>query len=185
MCLDQQGSAGRYMPRREYVSKWPIKSSKPSKQRKAYFNAPLHKRQKFVTAPLAKPLQKELGIKRLPVRRGDTVLIVRGDFKGHEGKVVKVDLKRLRIYVEGAVIKKPTGETVYYPIHPSKVVITKLDLSDPRRREIIERKRKMRELFLQKLREFKEKQLQALQQIQAETQVQTQVETQVTSPQSS
>ncbi len=145
------------MPKREYVSRWPIASSKPKKQRKAYFNAPLHKRQKFVTAPLAKPLQRELGIKRLPVRKGDTVLIVRGDFKGLEGKVVEVDLKRMRIFVEGAVIKKPTGETVYYPIHPSKVVITKLDLSDPKRKEVIERKKKAREEFLKKLREFKEK----------------------------
>ncbi len=134
-----------------------IKSSHPRKQRKAYFNAPLHKRHKFMTAPLSKELQKQLGIKRLPVRKGDTVLIVRGDFKGVKGKVVKVDLKRVRIYVEGATIRKASGEPVYYPIHPSKVVIVELDLSDPKRREMIERIKKAREEFLKKLQEKKQK----------------------------
>ncbi len=136
-----------------------VRSSQPRKQRKAYFNAPLHKRHKFVTAPLSKELQRQLGIKRLPVRKGDTVLIVRGDFKGIKGKVVKVDLKRVRIYVEGATLRKATGEVVYYPIHPSKVVIVELDLSDPKRKEIIERIRKAREEFLKKLQEAKQRRL--------------------------
>ena len=130
-----------------------IQSSQPRKQRRAYFNAPLHIRRKFLTAPLSKELQKQLGIKRLPVRKGDTVLIVRGDFKGVKGKVIKVDLKRMRIYVEGATLRKANGEIVYYPIHPSKVVIVDLDLSDKRRQEIIERIRKQREEFLKKLTE--------------------------------
>ena len=136
-----------------------VKSSQPRKQRKAYFNAPLHKRHKFVTAPLSKELQRQLGIKRLPVRKGDTVLIVRGDFKGIKGKVVKVDLNRVRIYVEGATIRTASGETVYYPIHPSKVVIVELDLSDPRRKEIIEKIRRAREQFLKRLQEAKQQRL--------------------------
>ncbi|WFO75806.1 50S ribosomal protein L24 [Desulfurococcaceae archaeon MEX13E-LK6-19] len=117
-------------------------SSKPSKQRKAFFNAPLHIRHKFFNAPLSPELREKYGVKRLPVRKGDVVRIMRGDFAGHEGKVVEVDLKRIRIYVEGAQIKKADGTPVYYPIHPSKVMIVKLDLSDPRRRDIIERRKK-------------------------------------------
>ncbi len=132
------------------------KSKQPRKQRKAYFNAPLHVRHKFMTAPLSEELQRQYGIKRLPVRKGDTVVILRGDFKGVKGKVVKVDLKRMRIYVEGAVIRKANGETVYYPIHPSKVMIVELDLSDKRRLEVIERIRKAREEFLKKLEERKQ-----------------------------
>lgn len=116
------------------------KSKKPRKQRKAYYNRPLHLRVKEMTSPLSESLRKELGIKRLPVRKGDTVLIVRGSFSGHEGKVTRVSLKKRRIYVEGATITKADGTTVYYPIHPSKVVITKLDLSDNWRKEIIRRK---------------------------------------------
>jgi large subunit ribosomal protein L24 len=132
------------------------RSKQPRKQRKALFNAPLHVRHKLLTARLSEELQRQYGIKRLPVRKGDTVLILRGDFKGVRGKVVRVDLRRVRIYVEGATIKKPSGETVYYPIHPSKVMIVELDLSDKKRLEVIERIRKQREEFLKKLEEFKE-----------------------------
>jgi len=132
-----------------------VKSSQPRKQRRAYFNAPLHVRRRFLTAPLSKELQQRFGIKRLPVRVGDTVLIVRGDYKGIRGRVVRVDYKRIRIYVEGATRTNSRGETVYYPIHPSKVVIVDLDLSDPRRKEAIERKAKQRQETLQRLKAAK------------------------------
>ncbi len=117
------------------------RSKHPRKQRKYYFNAPLHIRQKFVTAPLANGLQAQHGVKRLPVRKGDTVLIVRGDFSGVEGKVIRVDLKKVRIYVDGAKRKKSDQSEVQVPIHPSKVMITKLDLKDKFRKEIIERRK--------------------------------------------
>ncbi len=133
-----------------------VKSSQPKKQRRAFFNAPLHKRQKMMAAPLSPELRKEYGIRSLPVRVGDEVVIMRGMFKGHRGKVVRVDLKRMRIFVQGATIKNSRGEDRYYPIHPSNVMIVKLDLSDPRRREIIERKRKAREEFLAIIKAGKE-----------------------------
>ncbi len=117
-------------------------SHKPSKQRKAFFNAPLHIRQKFVSAPLSRDLREKHGIRRLPVHKGDVVRIMRGDWAGHEGKVVEVDLKRVRLFIEGVQKKRADGTPVYYPIHPSKVMIVKLDLSDPWRRRVIERKQK-------------------------------------------
>ncbi len=115
------------------------KSKQPRKQRKAYFNAPLHIRQKLVTAPLSKELQEKYGVKRLPVRKGDKVRVVRGDFKGVENQVVRVDLKRYRIYIDGVVIEKADKTPVFRPIHPSKVVIVDLKLDDWRRK-IIERR---------------------------------------------
>jgi large subunit ribosomal protein L24 len=116
-------------------------SSKPSVQRKALYNMPLHLRHKLFNAKLSKELAEKYGVKRLPVRVGDVVRIMRGDFAGHEGKVVNVDLKRVRIFVEGAQIKRSDGAPVYYPIHPSKVMIVKLDLSDKYRSKIIERRK--------------------------------------------
>ncbi len=133
-----------------------VQSSQPKKQRRAYFNAPLHKRQKMMAAPLSPELRQQYGIRNLPVRVGDEVLIMRGMFRGHRGKVVRVDLKRMRIFVQGATIKNSRGEDRYYPIHPSNVMIVKLDLSDPRRREIIERRRKAREEFLAIIKAGKE-----------------------------
>lgn len=117
------------------------KSKQPRKQRKSFYNAPLHLRHKFFNALLSEELQEKHGVKRLPVRKGDTVRIVRGNWRGHEGKVVRVDYKRVRIYIEGVTIKRADGTQRFYPIHPSKVVITKLDLSDPYRKRIIERRK--------------------------------------------
>jgi large subunit ribosomal protein L24 len=115
-------------------------SKQPRKQRLALLQAPLHVRQKLMTAPLSKELREKYGVKRLPVRKGDKVRIVRGDFKGHEGAVVKVDLRRLRIYVDGVTVKRQDGTPRFVPIHPSKVVIVALDLKDKWRRAIIERR---------------------------------------------
>jgi len=115
-------------------------SKQPRKQRLALLQAPLHVRQKLMTAPLSEELREKYGVKRLPVRKGDKVRIVRGDFKGHEGTVVKVDLRRLRVYVDGVTVKRQDGTPRFVPIHPSKVVIVALDLKDKWRRAIIERR---------------------------------------------
>ncbi len=115
-------------------------SKQPRKQRKAYFNAPLHARQKLVTAPLSRELREKYGVRRLPVRKGDKVKIMRGDFSGHVGEVVRVDLKRVAIYVDGVTIKKADGTPVFRPIHPSNVMIVELKLDDEWRRKIIERR---------------------------------------------
>ncbi|NPA22397.1 MAG: 50S ribosomal protein L24 [Candidatus Micrarchaeota archaeon] len=91
--------------------------------RKKFFNTPVHKRKELVRAPVA----QEAGIdkKRDVVKTGDTVRVLRGDHKGKEGKVVKVDRKRVRIYIEGIQRKNSQGKDVYIPIHPSNVIIIK------------------------------------------------------------
>jgi len=116
-------------------------SRQPRKQRLMLYKAPLHRRHTMFNAKLSRELAEKLGVRRLPVRVGDVVRIMRGDWAGHEGKVVKVDYKRIRIYVEGVTIKKADGTPVYYPIHPSKVMIIKADVSDKVRKKIIERRR--------------------------------------------
>ncbi|MHA1604100.1 MAG: 50S ribosomal protein L24, partial [Candidatus Freyarchaeota archaeon] len=59
---------------------------------------------------------------------------------GLEGKVEKVDTKNYRLHVEGATIEKADGTAIFYPIHPSNVMISKLKLDDKRRKEILKRK---------------------------------------------
>ncbi len=115
-------------------------SKQPRKQRKAYYNAPLHKRQKLMSAPLSRELREKYGIKTLPVRKGDKVRVLRGDFKGKEGEVVRVDLKNYVIYVDGVTIEKADKTPVFRPIHPSNVMIVSLKLDDKWRKKIIERR---------------------------------------------
>ncbi len=108
-------------------------SKQPRKQRKALYKAKLHKRQKMVSARLSDALRTKYGTRRLSVRKGDTVEVERGDFAGHKGRVELVSLKKLRLHVSGASIKRTDGTDRYYPIHPSNVSITKIDTSDEKR----------------------------------------------------
>lgn len=116
-----------------------IKSKQPRKQRKARFNAPLHIRHKFMSAPLSEELRDKYGRRSFPVRKGDTVKIMRGDDKGKEGKVRSINLKEEKITIEGIVIAKSDISEVPRPIHPSNVVITKLELKDKMRENALRR----------------------------------------------
>jgi len=116
-------------------------SKKPKKQRKARYGAPLHKRQKLVAARLSKSLTKQLGRRSLPVRKGDEVRIARGKYKGTVGKVSKVDLKELKVYLENLKRKKVSGAEVFIPLEPSNLIITNVVMEDRMRKKIIERKK--------------------------------------------
>jgi large subunit ribosomal protein L24 len=126
--------------RREKI-KMQLKVKNPGKQRKRLFNAPAHIRHKLMAAPLSKELAEKQGIKTLPVRKGDTVHIQRGDNKGFEGKISRVDLKSYRIYIEGLTREKVDGSNIFVPIHPSKVMIKNLSLDDDKRKAVIGRKK--------------------------------------------
>ena len=117
------------------------RSTQARKQRKYVKKAPLHIRHRLLSAPLSKELRKEHGIRNHPVRSGDTVKVKTGQFKGTTGKVSEVSLSKVRIYVEGAKIQRTDGSESFYPIHPSNVEITKLDLSDEKRAAKVEAKK--------------------------------------------
>ena len=117
-----------------------MKTTKPGKQRKRMHQAPLNERYKRFSAPLSPKLEEKRNTNSVPVRTGDTVKIMRGDRKGFEGKVSRVDRKKYRIFVDGATREKVDGTTTLIPIHPSKVMITRLNLDDKWRRKMLERK---------------------------------------------
>jgi large subunit ribosomal protein L24 len=112
--------------------------TKPTKQRKMLYKAPAHLRHKLLAAHLSPELRASHGTKSFPVRSGDTVHVARGDHKGVEGKITRVDLSRYRIYVEGLTREKVDGTTINVPIHPSKVIVTRLNLDDKWRKDILD-----------------------------------------------
>jgi len=112
-----------------------VKTTQPRKQRKLLFKAPSHVRYKLFSAPLSPTLKAAHKVGAIPVRTGDTVRIMRGDRKGTEGKVTRVDRRRYRLFVDGVTREKVDGTAVQIPTHPSKVMITNLNLDDKRRRE--------------------------------------------------
>ncbi len=108
-------------------------SKQPRKQVKFRANAPNHIRRKFMAATLDKPLRKKYGMRNIEVRKGDDVKIMRGKFKGKQGKVGIVDVESTRVQVEGIQRTKEGGEKLVTWFHPSKVKIILLDESDKRR----------------------------------------------------
>lgn len=115
-------------------------SKQPRKQRKLIYKAPLHIRHKLMSVKLGEELREQYKRRSLPVKKGDTIKVMRGDFKDHEGKIEKVDLKNYRVMIEGMSVQKPDGNKVYHSVHPSNIMILELDLEDDERNEIIERK---------------------------------------------
>ncbi|GBG81102.1 hypothetical protein CBR_g31778 [Chara braunii] len=121
----------------------PRVSSSRRKARKAYFTAPSSVRRIFMSSPLSSELRNKYNVRSVPIRKDDEVSVVRGTFKGRDGKVVQVYRKKWVIHVERITREKVNGATVNVGIHPSKVVITKLKL-DKDRKALLERKGKGR-----------------------------------------
>merc|ERR1711907_527275 len=121
----------------------PDVSSSRRKSRRAHFQAPSSVRRKILSAPLSAELRNKYSVRSMPVRKDDEVHVVRGFFKGREGKVLTVYRRKFCIHVERVTRDKANGGTVNVGIHPSNVVITKLKL-DKDRKSILERKAKGR-----------------------------------------
>jgi large subunit ribosomal protein L24 len=109
----------------------------PSKQRKEIYQAQGQRLRKLLAAPLSDELRKAQGRRSYPVRKGDTVKIVRGDFAGVEGKVTDIDTHGRRLFVEGVTREMTSGTSTNVSVHTSKVMITKLNLDDKWRTDSI------------------------------------------------
>ncbi|OAY67016.1 60S ribosomal protein L26-1 [Ananas comosus] len=107
--------------------------------RKAHFSAASSVRRVLMSAPLSSELRSKYGVRSMPVRKDDEVQVVRGTFKGREGKVVQVYRRRWVVHVERITREKVNGSTVNVGIVPSKVVLTKLKL-DKDRKALLDRK---------------------------------------------
>ncbi len=116
-------------------------SKQPRKQHLALYTAPLHRRHLFLSAPLSRELRGKYRTRSLPVRKGDKVRIMQGDFKKLEGDVLEVDTKRRRIQIQGATTTKADGTQVPRQVVPSNVMLIKL-ASDKERDKMLERRLK-------------------------------------------
>jgi large subunit ribosomal protein L24 len=116
-------------------------SKQARKQRKALYNAPVHVRRRNVSAHLSDELMKQTAKRSTRVIKGDTVKVLRGDegVNGVEGKVSSVNTRTGRIIIEGITMPKADGTMKARPVHSSNVIITKLDMTDPRRKAKLQR----------------------------------------------
>lgn len=96
-------------------------------------HVPKHQRDKMLGASLADELREQYKKKTVRVVKGDSVMVIRGEYKGRGGKVEKVNTESGTLHIEGMQREKIRGGQVKVPIHASNVKITALNLEDKRR----------------------------------------------------
>lgn len=94
------------------------------------FQATLQTRSKQMGANLSKDLQKKYGKKSARVIEGDSVTILRGEFKGVDGKVSKISTQKSSVAIDGVKKEKTKGDKFDVYIHSSNLVITSLNGDD-------------------------------------------------------
>lgn len=114
-------------------------SKSPRKQRRFIRDAPVHAHKRLLRCRLDEFLQEEYGLRNLVVKKGDLVRVMRGQFRETEGKVIAVDYSHIRVYIDSASGAKSDGKEVQVPIHPSNLMLVKLEL-DNERKKLIESK---------------------------------------------
>ncbi|MGQ4911412.1 MAG: 50S ribosomal protein L24 [Candidatus Thorarchaeota archaeon] len=114
-------------------------SKSPRKQRRKIRNSPLHAKKALLKCRLDEFLQEEYGLRSLVVKRGDLVRIMRGQFRDTEGKVIRVDYGKSRVFLDSATVTKSDGKEINLPMHPSNLMLVKLEMDDERK-QIIENK---------------------------------------------
>ncbi|MBS3143720.1 50S ribosomal protein L24 [Candidatus Woesearchaeota archaeon] len=109
-------------------------SKNPRKQKKYRANAPLNIKRKFLSVHLSKELKKKYLTRNTRIRKGDKVKIARGQFKGKTGIISKVLTKKSKVFIENIQNIKNDGTKTNYPIEPSNIIITELNLTDKKRK---------------------------------------------------
>ena len=98
-------------------------SKQPRKKRKFMYNAPLHLARGFVSAHLSKELREKMKKRSVVLKKGFMVKILRGAKKGASAKVVKVNLSKRKVFLEGIIKKKNSGKEVLLPFDSSNLMV--------------------------------------------------------------
>ena len=93
-----------------------------------------------VCSNLSDDLKKQYNKRSTGVVKGDTVKIVRGEYKGVEGKVEKINTEKGKLSIEGVQREKIKGGNVKVLIHASNVIISSVNMDDKYRKNKMENK---------------------------------------------
>ena len=114
---------------------------KPTKMRNILIHrATFHTKSKQLGSALSKDLHKKYGKRSVRVIEGDSVKILRGEFKGVDGKVSKVSTQKSSVAIEGIKKEKTKGDKFDVYIHTSNLVVTSLNTDDKWRMKNLEGK---------------------------------------------
>ncbi|MFA5860423.1 MAG: 50S ribosomal protein L24 [Candidatus Thermoplasmatota archaeon] len=110
-------------------------STQPRKERKTLHNLPVHKNRAQIAAHLDEPLLLKYNTRSTTIRKGDTVRVLRGEYAGTTGKIMEILPRARKVTVDGVTVTKADASQKPRPVDPSNLVLTKLNLDDPKRRE--------------------------------------------------
>ena len=104
---------------------------KPTKMRnKMIYRASYQTKSKQLGSALSKDLHKKYGKRSVRVIEGDSVTILRGEFKGVDGKVAEVSTAKSSVAIEGVKKEKTKGDKFDVFIHTSNLLVTSLNTDD-------------------------------------------------------
>lgn len=111
---------------------------KSDTERTKRYQARLHERKVYLHVHLAKDLRQKLKIKKraLRVHKGDRVRVLRGVSQGKEGKVVRVNYHRSKIYIEGIQNRTARGKEVLVAFQPSNLLLLELETTPERQKNL-------------------------------------------------
>jgi large subunit ribosomal protein L24 len=95
---------------------------------------------KQLCSPLSKDLRKKYGKRSIRVIEGDTIRVLRGEFRGVAGKITKVSIQKNGVSVDGVKKEKLKGGNLDVFIHPSNLIVTDLNNEDKWRQNKLEGK---------------------------------------------
>ena len=97
-------------------------------------------RSKLLCSHLSKDLRQKYHKRSVRITEGDTVKVLRGEFKGVSGKITKVSTTKNGVAVEGVKKEKLKGGNLDVLIHPSNLIVTDLNTEDKWRTNKLEGK---------------------------------------------
>jgi len=92
---------------------------------------------RVLSVNLVDELRAKYGRRSFTIRKGDGVVVTKGDYKGVEGTVTRVEPRKAFIYVEGVTRESADGKQIPVPLRSSSLVIKKLKLDDKLRQRKI------------------------------------------------
>lgn len=96
---------------------------------------------KQLSSHLSKELQKKYNKRSIRIIEGDTIRVLRGEFRGVTGKITSVSTPKNGVSIEGVKKEKLKGGNLDVFIHPSNLIITELNTEDKWRQNKLEGKK--------------------------------------------
>ena len=124
--------------KQEWSSSWKS-STQARKKRKYVHNIPTHLARRLVTALLRKDLRARYAKRNIKLRKGDSVKIMRGQYKGRIGKIDGLNVKKGKVYIDSLTVTKKDGNKVQVPVHASNLMVTEIFTEDRKRMKKFEK----------------------------------------------